>query len=271
MFCDQCGAKLPETAKFCPNCGRAVAPVPKTTAVISQATTTQPAADPGAASRSSQYPSSVSQPISYPSAVEAMPASPAPSSPTPNRGMRGFSPRINDPAFASYIKKSNLWAGLFSVFLALAAIVGFTIAGQVSDDFTNPGAFLMGFALAIMFLLIGLFQVLGRSRSRTWDGTVEDKKIKKKTEHNDDYSESYLEYSVIIRSDQGKRHTFKIRNDSTLYNYFNIGDRVRHHGGLKTYEKYDKTGDRMIPCNACLTINEIANDYCTRCKCPLLK
>jgi len=29
-------------------------------------------------------------------------------------------------------------------------------------------------------------------------------------------------------------------NDDTLYKYFQIGDRVRHHGGLNSFEKYDK-------------------------------
>ncbi|HNW03847.1 MAG TPA: hypothetical protein PKI76_00485 [Oscillospiraceae bacterium] len=46
---------------------------------------------------------------------------------------------------------------------------------------------------------------------------------------------------------------------------------MRHHAGLSTLEKYDKTGDRFIPCNACGTLCDIQEDYCFRCKCPLLK
>lgn len=41
-------------------------------------------------------------------------------------GLRGFSPKISDPAFAAYIKKSNKFAAVFSVILAAAAIIGFT-------------------------------------------------------------------------------------------------------------------------------------------------
>ena len=52
---------------------------------------------------------------------------------------------------------------------------------------------------------------------------------------------------------------------------YQIGDRVRYHGGINSYEKYDKTGDKIIPCNACGTLCDIHEDYCYRCKCPLLK
>ena len=63
----------------------------------------------------------------------------------------------------------------------------------------------------------------------------------------------------------------KWKDNDTLYNYFNIGDRVRHHAGLNSYEKYDKTGDAFIPCNACGTLCDISEYTCFRCKCPLLK
>jgi hypothetical protein len=191
-------------------------------------------------------------------------------------GLRGFSPRISDPAFAKYVKNSNRWAALFSIFLAVAAVVGFCIAGEMGlEDMSNPQSLYIGFGIGGMFLVIALFQILGRKHSKTWDGTVEDKKIKKKTKRHD-YGdnvqyEDYLEYSVIIRSDQGKRHTVKSQDSDTLYNYYQIGDRVRHHAGLNSYEKYDKTGDKFIPCNACGTLCDISDETCFRCKCPLLK
>ncbi|NLX24707.1 MAG: zinc ribbon domain-containing protein [Lentisphaerae bacterium] len=191
-------------------------------------------------------------------------------------GLRGFSPRISDPAFAKYVKNSNRWAAIFSIILAVAAVIGFYIYGEVGSEMDNPASLYIGFGIGGMFLVIALFQILGRKRSKTWDGTVEDKKIKKKTKRHD-YGddnvqyEDYLEYSVIIRSDQGKRHTIKSNDSDTLYNYYQIGDRVRHHAGLNSYEKYDKTGDKFIPCNACGTLCDIQEDYCFRCKCPLLK
>lgn len=196
----------------------------------------------------------------------------SPSAPQPG-GLRGFSPRINDPAFAQYVKNTNRWSAIVSVILAVAAVIGFYIAGEVgAEGMSNPQSLYIGFGLGAMFLVIALFQILGKKRSATWDGTVVDKKIKKKTDSSSDVSsETYLEYSVIIRSDQGKRHTIRSRDNDTLYNYYQTGDRVRHHAGLNSYEKYDKTGDAFIPCSACGTLCAIGEDYCFRCKCPLLK
>lgn len=191
--------------------------------------------------------------------------------------LEGFSSKISDPAFAKYIKNTYRWSVIFTVILAVAAIVGFTIAGEMGvDSMGNPESLYIGLAVGGMFVVIALFQIIGRQRSKTWDGTVEDKKIQKKTERqyhgNNDYSiVDYLEYSVIIRSDHGKKHVIKAKNDDTLYNYYRVGDRVRHHAGLRSYEKYDKSGDKFIPCNACASLNDIHDDYCFRCKCPLLK
>ena len=172
--------------------------------------------------------------------------------------LRGFSHRINDPAFARYIKSSNRWSA------------GFYIYGEISSEMDNPEALYIGFGIGGMFVTIALLQILGRKRSKTWDGTVENKKIKRKTHHDEHSVDEYLEYSVIVRGDNGKKHVIKTRS-SDIYHYFRIGDRVRHHAGLKTLEKYDKTGDQLIPCNACGALCNIREDACRHCKCPLLK
>lgn len=83
--------------------------------------------------------------------------------------------------------------------------------------------------------------------------------------------EDYLEYTVFIRANGGKTHRIVADDDDTLYNYYRIGDRVRRHAGLNTFEKYDKTDDKFIQCNACATLCDIGDDVCFRCKCPLLK
>jgi len=188
----------------------------------------------------------------------------------------GYSTKINDPAFARYIKSSNNYAAYFSLGLAVIAVIGFVIAGETSDNIKNPEAFFYGLAIGGMFVVIALFQIMGRKRSKTWDGTVIDKKVVKKSlkrnTGDDDYvKEKYLEYQVVIKSDTGKKHTIKVTNDDTLYNYYKTSDKVRHHKGVNTFEKYDKSGDTIIFCNACSSLNPIENDICFRCKCPLLK
>ena len=195
--------------------------------------------------------------------------------PAVSGGYVGFSPRITDPAFASYIKKSNRWAVLFSVVIAIVAVVGFFIAGETSDEMSNPSSLFIGMAIAAMFLIIAAVQMGRKKKSRTWDGTVVDKRAEKKSEtvsYGDEYRhERYIQYSVIIQSDEGRRHSIREKNNAIYYSYFSIGDRVRHHAGLETYEKYDKSRDTEIFCNACRKRNNIQNEICTRCKCPILK
>jgi len=89
--------------------------------------------------------------------------------------------------------------------------------------------------------------------------------------NNDYYWEDYEQFTVFIRSENGKIHTITAENDDTLYNYYQIGDKVTHHAGLNSFEKYDKSQDMIIFCNACATLNDIRDDYCYRCECPLLK
>lgn len=193
----------------------------------------------------------------------------------PAGSLRGYSTRISDPAFKKYIKNSNRWAAIFSLILAVIAVVGFTIAGEVGNEMDNPQSMFIGFAVGGMFLLIALIQIAAKHKSVTWDGMVEDKTIKKKTQRqnygNDVHYEDYLEYTVIIRSEHGKRYMIRHRNNDQIYNYYRIGDKVRYHAGLMSYEKYDKSQDKFIPCNACGTLCDIQADSCFRCKCPLLK
>jgi hypothetical protein len=188
----------------------------------------------------------------------------------------GFSNKINDPAFARYIKNSNRYSAFFALGLAVIAIVGFTIAGAVGSDLDNPQAFFIGLTVGAVFVVIALIQIRGRRKSKTWDGAIIDKRVDKKkrkvhTTRDHYYWQEYLDYMVVIASDYGKKHEIHVEDDDTVYNYYKIGDRVRHHKGLNSYEKYDKSKDDIIFCAACAGLNDINDDYCHRCKCPLLK
>ncbi len=187
----------------------------------------------------------------------------------------GFSEKINDPLIAKYLKNSNRWALIFSFGLAIIAIAGFTIYGEVSSEMQNPGAFLIGLAVGSMFVSIALVSVSRKKMSKTFDGFVVNKKVvrkKGKEYDSQDIGRTYYynEFVVEIRADDGKIHRIK-SNEDDRFEYFNIGDRVRHHGGLRAYEKYDKTNDSIIFCVACGKKWDISEDYCDFCKCPLLK
>ncbi|MFW5988251.1 MAG: hypothetical protein ACOCQA_02295 [bacterium] len=187
----------------------------------------------------------------------------------------GYSSKINDTAFSKYLSNTKKWSIYFTVFLAVIAVVGFFIYGEVGSAMDNPEALFIGLGIGSLFVIISIVQLMKRKRSKTWDGKVIDKKIKKKRYSGDPddgyYQKEVSIYTVIIQDDRGKKHKISVRDDDTIYNYYNIGDRVRHHAGLDTYEKYDKTGDTIILCSACGMANDINSDYCSRCKCPLLK
>ena len=187
----------------------------------------------------------------------------------------GYSERISDPAFARYRRNSVVWSFTFAAILALAAVIGFYIYGETSSEMDNPQALYIGLGIGGMFLAIALVQTIGRSRSVAWDGVVIDKKTEKKRRQeksgNDEIWVRYTRYTVVIKTEAGKLYEINADDDDTQYNYYRIGDRVRHHQGLNSLEKYDKSGDSIIFCNACASLNDISDDRCFRCSCPLLK
>lgn len=188
----------------------------------------------------------------------------------------GYSERINDPAFASYRRQTTAWSFIFAGILAVVVIVGFFIYGETSTEMDNPQALYIGLGIGGMFLTIALLATISRMRIKQWDGVVIDKKIEKKTRRTKDsggqyYTERYTLYTIVYKTDQGKIINKFEEDDDTVFNYFEIGDQVRHHKGLGTLEKYDKSRDSIIFCNACSTINDINDDKCYRCSCPLLK
>ncbi len=160
--------------------------------------------------------------------------------------------------------------------LAAAAVIGFYIYGETSREMEKLQAMFIGFIIGGMFLLIALCSIIARKRSKTWDGVVVDKTIKEKTRSyepgkNDSSIYYYTEYVVIVQDERGKKYRMTAEDDTTVFDYFQVGDRVRHHAGLNSYEKYDKSRDSIIFCNACATLCQINDDVCFRCKCPLLK
>lgn len=173
-----------------------------------------------------------------------------------------YSPKISDPAFDRYLRNSRKWKFQFSLILAAVAIAGFYLYGALSDEMDNPESLRIGLVIGSMFLVIGLFSASSR-KNASWDGSVVDKKIRK--------TEKYLVYTVYFKSQSGKVHESRAENDDTVFNYYKIGDRVRFHGKLNSYEKFDKAGDDIVFCNACAYLHDMDEEVCRNCGCPLLK
>jgi hypothetical protein len=109
--------------------------------------------------------------------------------------------------------------------LAVAAVIGFYIYGETSREMENPQAMFIGLGIGGMFLLIALYSIIARKRSKTWDGVVVDKTVKEKTRrhdtgNNDSTIDYYTEYAVIVRDERGKNHRLTAEDDRTVFDYF---------------------------------------------------
>jgi len=194
--------------------------------------------------------------------------------PQGDAGPVGFSDRCNSPeilAAAQKNKKSSIGCMWILVFVPL---IGFPIAGLLMDDFPFGESLVIGVGIALVMLVVNLLG-LRRTKQPMWEGVVVNKYSKEKSEHRggeDDNWRTYTEYNTIINTDAGKKKTI-VEKDSGrhMYDYLSVGDRVRFHPRFGTYEKYDKSKDRIIYCNVCSMINPIQNDRCKRCNNLLFK
>ncbi|MGI6616222.1 MAG: hypothetical protein ACOX30_09480 [Dethiobacteria bacterium] len=98
---------------------------------------------------------------------------------------------------------------------------------------------------------------------------------KERSEHRggeDGNYSTYTEFTTVINTDAGKKRTIREKGSQRhMYDYLAVGDRVRFYPRFGTYEKYDKSKDRIIYCNICSMMNPIQNDRCQRCHNLLFK
>jgi len=166
--------------------------------------------------------------------------------------------------------KKNAWA--FTIFLTAAFPLGFGLAGILMEDMPLEEALLIGIGLGLLMLLIGIIRI-SRMKAGIWEGTVTDKRQKQKMDHSqsDDVVRHKTIYTIYVTENSGKKHKLKYTDNAAMYNYFNIGDKIRCHLSFGTYEKFDKSRDREIFCNICGTLNDISQDVCKSCRLPLFK
>ena len=235
-MCKNCGNKLPEDADFCINCGRAVNTKPPEPAVSAQA------------------------------------ASPAP--PQNSAGLIGFSDRCNDPEILAVARENKRFAVGCMWILVFVPLIGFPVAGLLMDDFPFGESVVIGIGLALIMLVVNLIALRSR-RQPVWEGVVVNKYRKERSEHkggDDGYWQTYTEYTTVITTDAGRKKTIVERDSRRfMYDYLSVGDRVRYHPKFGTYEKYDKSKDRIIYCNVCTKMNPIQNDRCKWCNNLLFK
>jgi len=192
----------------------------------------------------------------------------------------GFSNRINDPIFEIKQKASfhrSIKHGL--LFLPILLLL-FQIVPFFSEDFTRQRALIVGCVVGGFGMIWTLVGGAVRASARTWDGEVTDKKITERRSRNNAAATGYdIDYyhTIVFRLASGgkKEMRRKLRTNELnawdMMIYLNIGDRVRYHGKLDYYEKYDKSRDAEIPCANCHKYVDIRLEYCPVCQVPIIK
>jgi len=265
MFCPNCGNKLPDGAAFCSSCGAK----------------TQAGAPGMCTACGATLPEGTEFCIGYGKAVnsatpEPMEANQAASSvPPPGvAGLVGFSDRCNSPEILAAAQKNKKFSIGCMWILFFVPLIGFPVAGLLMDDFPFGESLVIGVGIALAMLVVNLL-AMRRTKQPMWEGVVVNRYSKEKSEHRggeDDNWRTYTEYNTIINTDAGKKKTI-VEKDSRrhMYDYLSVGDRVRFHPKFGTYEKFDKSKDRIIYCNVCSMMNPIQNDRCKRCNNQLFK
>ena len=285
MFCSHCGKQIADNARFCGHCGLSQEfssqqqtfirpdqqPIPTFQQNIPPIQQNIPTFQQNIPPIQQNIPSIQQNAQPY---LQPGPFIPPFSAPYPGTsGLVGFSPKIQDPAFFKYMKSSSRYALVFAAVLAVIATIGMPIYGNASGEIAFPQSLYYGMIIGGMFLLIAIVQTLRKGTDSTWDGVVIDKKSVRRTQsdNDSDIHHHFMEYRFTVQRESGKKYRHTFRDQPAMYDYYREGDRVRHHKGSTYYEKYDKSRDSEILCAACLTMNPIGNDFCLRCKCPLLK
>ncbi len=232
MFCKFCGLKLPADALFCVGCG---APTEPTAADKNVAAKTRPGGN------------------------------------VPQRGLVGWSDKCNHPEIIAAAQKNKKSAIGCAYVLTLLFPIGFFIAGLLVDELPLGEAVIIGAGLGLFMLLINLMRVRDMKK-QIWDGVVIEKYQKERREYDkEDNVSYYTDYVLVIQKDTGKKVRLVNKNRRELYDYINVKDRVRYHPAFSTYEKYDKSKDKIIYCNVCSTMNPMGNERCKRCNNLLFK
>lgn len=264
MFCKNCGSKLPEGAAFCSSCGvQAQTNTPPATCASCGAKLSE--GDAFCVSCGTPVGGSAGKVAKAPGRAGAMPAQSA--MPPQNHGaLVGWSARSNDPEILAAAQKNKKSAIGCTWILALLFPIGFLLAGLFVDEVPLNEAIIIGVGLGLMMLIINLMRIRDMKKP-IWEGVVIDKFHKERREHSgDDDWTTYTEYTTVIRTDTGKKKRIVERDSRRfMYDYLAVGDRVRYHPAFSTYEKYDKSRDRIIYCNVCFTMNPIEDDRCKRC------
>lgn len=241
MFCDACGAKIPPKSRFCPECGHSLEEMDGQTSV-----TASSAAD-----------------------VERK---------LPTMERKGFADLGDYPELTRHLKKSRKIGKVAAVVMSIAPLIGFVLYAGLTGEMEMEEAMLVGSGVSGIFMIFSIsFALKEKSRQSSWEGTVIDKKIEKRREKVTEYDETRMvmvahQIMTIQREGGSKPEKQDFGGNEPVFNYYKVGDRVRHIPGTFHFEKYNKTGDDEVICVMCGGLYDMQQDTrCSLCRLPLLK
>ena len=192
----------------------------------------------------------------------------------------GFSQKIRDPAFEN-LQREKFRKSVKHGFIFLPVLILlFQIVPFFAGDFTRQRAFTISCVVGGFGMLWTLAGGAARVLKKTWDGEVIDKKITEQRGRNDAAASGCdIDYyhAIVFKLANGRKKKMrrKLRTNELdawdMMIYLNIGDRVRYHGKLDYYEKYDKSRDAEVPCANCRKYIDIRLEYCPVCQAPVIK
>ena len=180
----------------------------------------------------------------------------------------GYSDKINDPAVQAALNKNKKAAKGFLVIVLIVPIAVTFFIGVKNGNV--PDMVAGGVGISAVILVINIISSLLQAGKKQWEGTVTGKRTETHRNNRDEDNISTY-YVVDILTNDGKKR--KISGTVNPYfDYLNVGDKVRYYPQFNNYyEKYDKSGDSYVFCPVCMTKNNIEDDFCKRCKVPVIK
>lgn len=186
-------------------------------------------------------------------------------------GLVGWSSRCSDPEILAAAQSNRRTAIGCAWTLVFLFPIGFAIAGLFIEELPLGEALVIGSGLGVLMMAINLLWAKSM-RKPVWEGIVIEKFRKDRRKYDrSDNAIYYTEFVLVIQTTTGRKHRIARNNHREMYDYFEIGDRVRYHPAFATYEKFDKSRDSIIYCNVCSMMNPISNDRCERCANLLFK
>lgn len=140
----------------------------------------------------------------------------------------------------------------------IACIIGIAVG--------NPAVGIGGGALVfVICFVVVICTLVKRGVAKTWDGEV----VELYCASSDEGPDSYV---IVCRTDVGKKRKVQDPSGHALFDYLEVGDRVRFHPRLNyPLEKYDKTRDSVLVCPFCGTWSKLDAVACERREKPLLR